>query len=89
MRDDQRRTQSSTPEEAGHPGTGAGRRDEPGRSGVYPFGSPGAPADADQVVAGRWGQGEEGSYEDHGESELRVPRPASSGKRDDEGPPRS
>ena len=72
MSDEERRTQGATYEEGGHPGTGAGRRDEPGRSGVYPYGSPDAPADAEQIVAGRWGQGDEGSYEDQGESELSV-----------------
>jgi hypothetical protein len=48
---------------------------------VYPYGSPDAPADAEQTVAGRWGQGDEGSYEDHGESELSIPRPEGSAEK--------
>jgi hypothetical protein len=69
MHDDQK--QPVSPErEGGHPGTGAGRRDEPGKTGVYPFNSDTAPDDAEEVVAGRWGQDAQGSYQDHGDSEL-------------------
>lgn len=58
--------------ESGMPGGGKGRREEVGRSGVYPVSEiDEAPADA--VIRGQmeWGQGERGAagYEDHGDSE--------------------
>ena len=58
--------------ESGTPGGGQGRRDEVGRSGVYPFSSPRAPERAEVRAAGGWGQGERGAagYEDHGGSQL-------------------
>ncbi len=61
-----------TTRESGLPGGGKGRRDEVGRSGVYPVSEiEAAPADA--VIRGQmeWGQGERGAagFEDHGDSE--------------------
>jgi putative phosphoribosyl transferase len=48
------------------------RKDEVGRSGVYPFTSSRSPKSAKVRTAGSWGQGERGGkgYEDHGGSEL-------------------
>lgn len=48
------------------------RKDEVGRSGVYPFTSSQSPKAADVRTARSWGQGERGGkgYEDHGGSEL-------------------
>jgi len=48
------------------------RKDEVGRSGVYPFTSSLSPKSAEVRTAGSWGQGERGAkgYEDHGGSEL-------------------
>ena len=48
------------------------RKDEVGRSGVYPFASSRSPKSAEVRTAGSWGQGERGAkgYEDHGGSEL-------------------
>ncbi len=58
--------------ESGLPGGGKGRRDEVGRSGVYPV-SEIEEAPDDAVIRGQmeWGQGERGAagYEDHGDSE--------------------
>jgi hypothetical protein len=59
--------------DAGHPGTGVGRRDEPGKTGVYPYNTSNPPDDAEPQVAGRWGQPPTGSYQDHGDSELSNP----------------
>ena len=61
--------------ESGMPGGGQGRRDETGRSGVYPASSAeGAPADAPIRTEAEWGQGERGAggYEDSGSSELNF-----------------
>lgn len=60
--------------ESGWPGGGAGRRDEVGRSGVYPMSGPHPPGDAPLVEQACWGQGERGAagYEDAGESELMI-----------------
>src|SRR5438046_2928656 len=48
------------------------RKDEVGRSGVYPFTSPQSPKSAEVRTAGSWGQGERGGKgnDDHGGSEL-------------------
>jgi len=48
------------------------RKDEVGRSGVYPFTSSQSPKSAEVRTAGSWGQGERVAkgYEDHGGSEL-------------------
>ena len=58
--------------ESGQPGGGQGRKDEVGRSGVYPMSEPHAPRPVEIRTAGAWGQGEHGApgYEDHGSSEL-------------------
>ena len=59
----------------GLPGDGKGRRDETGRSGVYPMSaSEGASPDAELQGEGSWGQGERGAagYEDHGDSEATT-----------------
>ncbi len=58
--------------ESGLPGGGAGRKDEVGRSGVYPMSGPHPPSDAEIRGQASWGQGERGAagYEDHGSSEL-------------------
>src|SRR5690348_241411 len=64
-RDDERR-------ESGMPGGGAGRKDEVGRSGVYPASGPYPPGEAEIRDQASWGQGERGAagYEDHGDSGL-------------------
>src|SRR5690348_570464 len=64
-RDDERR-------ESGMPGGGAGRKDEVGRSGVYPASGPYPPGEAEIRGQASWGQGERGAagYEDHGGSGL-------------------
>jgi len=51
---------------------GGGRRDEVGRSGVYPMSGPHPPGDAPIRGQMEWGQGERGTagYYDHGGSEL-------------------
>jgi|SRR5438874_1135840 len=63
---------ASEKKDSGAPGGGRGRKDEVGRSGVYPFSSPRAPKQAEVRAAGSWSQGQRGaaSYEDHGGSEL-------------------
>lgn len=60
--------------ESGHPGGGAGRREEVGGSGVYPASGPWPESDAPIVGEKEWGQGERGpaGYEDHGDSELNL-----------------
>lgn len=59
----------------GVPGEGAGRRDEIGASGVYPFSaSANAADDAPIQSEGAWGQGERGfeGYDDSGGSETQT-----------------
>jgi hypothetical protein len=61
--------------ESGMPGGGAGRRDEPGKSGVYPASqAEGASPDAPLRGQAEWGQGERGAAgsEDSGSSELNF-----------------
>jgi CBS domain-containing protein len=60
--------------ESGEPGGGAGRKDEVGRSGVYPMSGPHPSGDAPIITPASWGQGARGAagYEDHGESELDI-----------------
>ncbi len=69
--------QDATEPDSGSPGGGAGRRDEVGRSGVYPVSGP-WPQDPNAKIVGEasWGQGERGAagYEDSGESELHPPQ---------------
>lgn len=58
--------------ESGLPGGGAGRKDEVGRSGVYPASGPYPEGNAEIRGQASWGQGERGAagYEDHGSSQL-------------------
>jgi hypothetical protein len=53
--------------ESGEPGGGQGRRDEVGRSGVYPRDADNVPGDAEVRMAGSWGGGD---YNESGGSEL-------------------
>ena len=53
--------------ESGAPGGGQGRRDEVGRSGVYPPGAENIPRNAEVRMAGSWGGGD---YNESGGSEL-------------------
>src|SRR5919199_6793440 len=53
--------------ESGEPGGGQGRRDDVGRSGVYPPGAENIPPDAEVRMAGSWGGGD---YNESGGSEL-------------------
>ena len=70
--DEQRAAKASQRRESGRPGGGQGRKDEVGRSGVYPMSGPHPPGAAEVRMAGAWGQGERGvaGYEDHGSSQL-------------------
>jgi hypothetical protein len=57
--------------DSGLPGGGAGRRDEVGRTGVYPLSdAAGASGDAPLVNEGAFGQGDRGAagYDDSGDS---------------------
>ncbi len=59
--------------ESGQPGSGAGRTDVPGHTGVYPLSaSEGASGEAPVRREPAWGQGERGAagYEDSGDSSL-------------------
>ncbi len=59
--------------ESGQPGGGAGRRDDVGRSGVYPISGDERPSgDAELRPLGDWAGGDRGieGYEDSGGSEL-------------------
>jgi hypothetical protein len=53
--------------ESGEPGGGQGRRDEIGRSGVYPLGAENIPPGAEIRWGGEWGGGD---YDEAGGSEL-------------------
>lgn len=53
--------------ESGEPGGGQGRRDEVGRSGVYPRDADNIPGDAEVRMAGSWGGGD---YNESGGSGL-------------------
>ena len=61
-----------TDKESGRPGAGQGRKDEVGRSGVYPFSGADTPEAAEVRPAGAWGQGERSAagHEDHDRSRL-------------------
>jgi hypothetical protein len=67
-----KRTQARQGQSRGVPGEGQGRRDEVGRSGVYPASGPLPPSEADIQSMPSWGQGERGAagYEDSGTSEI-------------------
>ena len=56
---------------AGMPGDGAGRREEPGRTGVHPASAGWPEGDMEIVREGEWGQGE-GQHEGHGESQGEL-----------------
>lgn len=58
--------------ESGVPGGGKGRKDEVGRSGVYPMSGPHPVGNAEIKQQASWGQGERGAagFEDHGGSAL-------------------
>jgi hypothetical protein len=61
--------------ESGEPGGGQGRRDDVGRTSVYPMSSQERPSgDAELRTEAAWGQGERGAagYEDSGGSELSM-----------------
>ena len=61
--------------ESGMPGGGQGRRDEVGRSGVYPMSGEERPSgDAEVRTQAAWGQGDRGAegFEDAGGSELTM-----------------
>ncbi len=61
--------------ESGMPGGGQGRRDEVGRSGVYPMSGEERPrGDAEVRTQAAWGQGDRGAEgsEDAGGSELTM-----------------
>lgn len=71
---DDRRNDEESKRENGMPGGGKGRRDEVGRSGVYPMSGPHPAGNAELKEQAAWGQGERGAagYEDHGGSELTL-----------------
>jgi CBS domain-containing protein len=58
--------------ESGAPCGGVGRKDDVGRSGVYPISRPHPAGDAPIVTPAAWGR--RGGYGDHGQSELSIPR---------------
>lgn len=60
--------------ESGLPGGGQGRRDEVGRTGVYPASGPLPEGDAEYRGQMEWGQGVRGAvgYYDSGPSELPL-----------------
>ena len=68
-----RQDKYETKRESGVPG-GAGRKDDVGRSGVYPMSGPHPSGDAPIVTPAAWGHGERGAagYADHGESEISI-----------------
>ena len=77
MEDERNRRESSAGDqsgeqdkrESGQPGGGQGRRDEVGRTGVYPPGADNIPPDAEVRMAGSWGGGD---YNEGGGSELTM-----------------
>src|SRR6266853_4936455 len=71
MKDEENKSRKEQ-RESGLPGGGAGRKDEVGRSGVYPMSGPHPAGDAEIRGQASWGQGERGAtgYEDQGSSEL-------------------
>lgn len=76
--------------ESGRPGGGAGRKEKPARSGVYPASAGSAPDDAVIRAPGEWGAGaggeEGGSSELHfSEEELRRLRESGTEGREEEG----
>jgi hypothetical protein len=61
--------------ESGNPGGGKGRRDETGKSGVYPMSGPLPEEDAPIRPMASWGQGSRGAagYLDAGSSAMEDP----------------
>ncbi len=72
MKDVPHPTNDESNREGGVPGGGKGRKDEVGRSGVYPMSGPHPPGNVELKQQASWGQGERGAsgYENHGGSEL-------------------
>lgn len=71
--DQQPGTQTRQRQESGLPGSGVGRREDPGHTGVYPMSSSeGASPDAPLQNENAWGQGERGAagYNDSGDSGM-------------------
>jgi hypothetical protein len=72
---DEKKEQTDQQRESGEPGGGRGRRDDVGRSGIYPVSSlDQAPADATVRGEAEWGQGERGAkgYDDSGRSGVEA-----------------
>ncbi|HKD76937.1 MAG TPA: hypothetical protein VKB76_15635 [Ktedonobacterales bacterium] len=74
-RDDDQRPVDQSGDDPGVPGGGKGRKDEPGRTGIFPL-SQSADADpsAPIISEGALGQGERGvkGYDDSGDSEMAL-----------------
>jgi hypothetical protein len=79
--------QAERKQDSGMPGGGVGRREEPGRTGVYPMSTPeGANPDAPLEDENAWGQGERGAagYGDSGDSGMmNAPAETEEGEGDD------
>jgi hypothetical protein len=79
-------SRAGQPTGGGMPGDGAGRREEPGRTGVHPASAGWPEGSMELIREGEWGQGERGlaGQDDHGESELWLPgdAPPAEGRRD-------
>lgn len=71
-RGDEKNRADEEARESGRPGGGKGRKDEVGKSGVYPMSGPLPQGPAELRTPAAWGQGERGAagYEDSGRSEL-------------------
>ena len=72
--DEERRSRAGDDDEVhgGMPGQGVGRREEPGKTGVYPMSGPSPASDAPIRNQESWGQGGAGEsgYRDSGTSEI-------------------
>lgn len=69
--DEEQQREGEPANESGLPGGGVGRREEPGRTGVYPMSdAEGASGDAPLQDEMSWGQGKRGAegYNDSGDS---------------------
>jgi hypothetical protein len=78
------KTEPQPANRGGMPGDGAGRREDPGETAVYPFSAaPESEEDAPVRTAAEWGQGLAGpaGHEDSGTSEVIPP----GGRGDDDG----
>ena len=67
QRKNETKQSASDKRESGEPGGGQGRRDEVGKSGVYPASAENVPGDAEVRMEGSWGGGD---YNESGGSEL-------------------